>query len=231
MLKKHYIFLILLSITIMLITASCSQNGSTKDSSTGETPDNHTEQSSNPTTDKMDDLTSKTYTETAYILDIDLENNTIMIGASMDTDYESQTCVFIKDDTDILIDLATSSLEKLSIGNPILITYTGGIAESAPAQMHHPVKIEVVKTITETAYILDIDLEYNYILVGESLDTDYWSQTAVFIKENTMILIHGESSKLEDLSIGDQIIFTSDGSILESAPAQIPWAFQIEVIE
>ena len=230
MMKKRYIFLILLSITIMLITASCSQNGSTKDSSPDDTPDNHTEQSST-TTDKTDDSDAKTYTETAYILDIDLENNSIMIGASMDTDYESQTCVFIKDDTDILIDLATSSLEKLSIGNPILITYTGGIAESAPAQMHHPVKIEVVKTITETVYVLDINLESNYILVGESLDTDYWSQTAVFIKENTMILIHGESSKLEDLSIGDRIIFTSDGSILESAPAQIPWTFQIEVIQ
>jgi len=230
MMKKRYIFLILLSITIMLITASCSQNGSTKDSSPDDTPDNHTEQSST-TTDKTDDPDAKTYTETAYILDIDLENNSIMIGASVDTDYESQTCVFIKDDTDILIDLATSSLEKLSIGNPILITYTGGIAESAPAQMHHPVKIEVVKTITETVYVLDINLESNYILVGESLDTDYWSQTAVFIKENTMILIHGESSKLEDLSIGDRISFTSDGSILESAPAQIPWTFQIEVIQ
>lgn len=145
MAKKRYIILILLSITIMLITASCSQNDSTKDNSTSETPDNHTEQSSNTTTNKTDNLAGKTNTETAYILDIDLENNSIMIGAFMDTDYESQICVFIKEDTDILINLASSNIENLAVGDAILITYTGGIAESAPAQMHHPVKIEVIE--------------------------------------------------------------------------------------
>ena len=145
MAKKRYIILIYLSITIMLITASCSQNGSTKDTSTSETPKHHTEQSSNSTPDTMDNLEGKTYTNTAYILDIDLQNNTIMIGASMDTDYFQQTHVLLKDSTTILINGIPSQLEDLAIGNQILITYTGGIAESAPAQMHWPIQIEVIE--------------------------------------------------------------------------------------
>ena len=81
----------------------------------------------------------------AYILDIDLQNNTIMIGASMDTDYFQQTHVLLKDSTTILINGIPSQLEYLAIGNQILITYTGGIAESAPAQMHWPSQIEVIE--------------------------------------------------------------------------------------
>lgn len=225
---KKLIYITILSITIPLLFTSCSPNNSSND--TVQTEISNTQTSSIPLEDTNNELPIF-YRKFAYILDINPENNTIMIGTTLDADYEMQTCVFIKKDTEIIVDARQSSIKSLAVGDAILITYTDGIMESAPAQMHHPTQIKVVKPYTQTVYILDINLEHNYIMVGESLDTDYTMQTRVFIKDITTILINGTPSHLENLTVGSQISLTSIGGIKESAPAQMHHPTQIEVLE
>ncbi|MBQ8518907.1 MAG: hypothetical protein IJ455_04765 [Agathobacter sp.] len=217
--------------TITFITSSCSTCNPTKGSCGTEISNKPSESITDTDFNETNDLMDITDSETAYILDIDLENNSIMIGETLNTDYFCQTEVFLKEDTRILMDLNYSNIDDLAIGTLILIAYTGGIAESAPAQMHHPVQIEVIKTHTETAYIVNINLECNYIMIGNSLDTDYFQQTQVLLKDNTTILINGIPAQLEDLSIGNQISITFTGDILESAPAQMTYPIEIEVIK
>lgn len=208
--KKSIAYFVVFSIVVCLIASSCAPNNLSPN-----------------TTENANTV----FSQTAYILDIDLENNTLMIGNTLDINYESQTCIFIEKETEILKDLKQSSIQSLAIGDFIFITYTGGIAESAPAQMHHPVEIKVMKPVTEIVYILNIDISNNTIMVGTSMDTDYFDQVKVHIKESTSILIDGIPSQLDQLSIGDQISLTSTGEIMESAPAQLHWPIQIEVIK
>ena len=226
------VLIVFLCTAIALIYPSRSQDEATNQPSESTSEMDTTETNDIVDTDDINYAETISYREPAYILDINLANNTIMIGRALDTDYEMQTRVFIKEDTEIIVDARQSSIKSLAVGEAILITYTDGIMESAPAQMHHPTQIEVIKPYTQTVYILDINLEYNYIMTGDSLDTDYMEQTKVLLKDSsTSILINGSPARLEYLTVGSKISLTSTGDILESAPAQMPYPLQIEVLE
>ena len=230
-LNSILVLIVFLCTAIALIYPSRSQDEVTNQPSEFTSEIDTTETNNTVDTDDISYAEAIRYTESAFILNINLENNTIMIGSTLDSDYEMQTRVYIKEDTEIIVNARPSSIKSLAVGDAILITYTDGIMESAPAQMHHPTQIEVVKPYTQTVYILDINLEHNYIMVGESLDTDYTMQTRVFINDITTILINGTPSHLENLTVGSQISLTFIDGIMESAPAQMTWPIQIEVLK
>lgn len=85
------------------------------------------------------------YLTTEYIIAINTTYNYLMIGPTMDTDYESQTQVNIGDNTAILINGIPSKLENLTIGDKVSITWEGAYIETAPAQISGVTKIEVVE--------------------------------------------------------------------------------------
>lgn len=92
-----------------------------------------------------DDALREPVTITEYILDINTTYNYLMIGPTMDTDYDSQTRVNISDKTAILINGTPSKLEDLVIGDKISITWDGFYIETVPAQISGVSKIEVVE--------------------------------------------------------------------------------------
>lgn len=94
---------------------------------------------------EIDDTHVKTHIDTAYILSIHFDDDSILIGPSLDTPLEEQTRVFLKKNTKIIINGTTRNRLYLSIGEQISITYTGTTTDHTPREIHNPVLIEIDK--------------------------------------------------------------------------------------
>lgn len=146
---NKFFTLFLLGIIILFNLGACSQLNSDFQTQSSENlepntiPNNINSQL--PSSSSTTEIFTITDTEIFIITDIDLQHSTIMVGNSLDTDYEMQTRVFINEYTQIFVNGNLSDLEALSIGNQIELTYTGGVLESAPSQIISPLQIEVIE--------------------------------------------------------------------------------------
>ena len=146
---NKFFTLFLLGIIILFNLGACSQLNSDFQTQSSENlepntiPNNINSQL--PSSSSTTEIFTITDTEIFKITDIDLQHSTIMVGNSLDTDYEMQTRVFINEYTQIFVNGNLSDLEALSIGKQIELTYTGGVLESAPSQIISPLQIEVIE--------------------------------------------------------------------------------------
>ena len=138
---NKFFTLFLLGIIILFNLGACSQLNSDFQTQSSE----NLEPNTIPNNINSQLPSSSSTTEIFTITDIDLQHSTIMVGNSLDTDYEMQTRVFINEYTQIFVNGNLSDLEALSIGNQIELTYTGGVLESAPSQIISPLQIEVIE--------------------------------------------------------------------------------------
>lgn len=92
---------------------------------------------------EIDDTHVKTHIDTAYILSIDFDDDSILIGPSLDTPLEEQTRVFLKKSTQIIINGTPRNHLYLSVGEQISITYIDTTTNDIPAEIHSPVLIEI----------------------------------------------------------------------------------------
>lgn len=138
---NKFFTLFLLGIIILFNLGACSQLNSDFQTQSSE----NLEPNTIPNNINSQLPSSSSTTEIFIITDIDLQHSTIMVGNSLDTDYEMQTRVFINEYTQIFVNGNLSDLEALSIGNQIELTYTGGVLESAPSQIISPLQIEVIE--------------------------------------------------------------------------------------
>lgn len=228
--KKKLIFILIIILPCILI-AIIGSIRSPKDTPTEPTETNSENDSTfSEIPDTMTTETILASTLSGIITDIHIENSYLMIGETMEADYYSQTQVSVNENTLILMKDAPISLSELSIGYYISVKYTGGIVESAPAQLLNPSQI-VVTTFDETGVITEINPENSCLMIGNTAYTDYKSQTMLSINENTDIMVDGILSSINELMTGDYITIQYSGEILGSGPTRLDFPLQITKME